>query len=205
MDRYFAWFGLKGSLVLTVLLSAFALALAAVSSSTVRWLCFAAMLMSSIGDIFLMHFQVIERHVPNDFAAGAGCFMLAHLLYTACFGRKISAAGFGYFNGGTAAALAIAAGCLIYFLFVCGNRSQLPLALIYLAIILLNCATVFSYAWSRGIGSPLALLAAVGAVCFLASDLVIGLGVLVNEHRFDYLIWWLYPIGQILLIVGADG
>ena len=203
MDKAFAWFGLKGSLVLTLLLSASALALALAFSSPARWLCFAAMLMSSVGDIFLMHFKVIERNIPNYFVVGAAFFMLAHLLYTACFGLKIREQGSAYINGGTFAALIIAAVCLLYFVSICKNKSQLPLAVVYLVIITLNCMTVFSYAWSRGWSDPLAILAAVGAASFLASDLVIGFGLLANIHRYDYLIWWLYPIGQLLLIIGV--
>ena len=203
MEKHFAWFGLKGALVLTMLLSASALVSAAAVPSTARWLCFAAMLMSSVGDIFLMHFNAIERNIPNYFLFGAAFFMLAHLLYTACFSVKIRASGAAYFNGGAVIALIIAAACLVYFLSVCQNKSQLPLALVYLAIITLNCMTVFSYAWSSGIGKPLALVAAVGALSFLASDLIIGFGLLANIHRYDWLIWWLYPIGQALLIAGV--
>ena len=203
MDKYFAWFGLKGALVLTMLLSLSALGSAMVFPSTARWLCFAAMLMSSVGDIFLMHFRAIEKNIPNYFIFGAAFFMLAHVLYTACFGVKIRANGAAYFNGGAIIALVIAAACLIYFVSICQNKSQLPLAMVYLAIITLNCMTVFSYAWSSGMGRPLGLIAAVGALSFLASDLIIGFGLLASIHRYDWLIWWLYPIGQALLIVGV--
>lgn len=203
MNKYFAWFGLKGSLVLTTLLSASALILAAGFRTPARWLCFAAMLMSSVGDIFLMHFKAIEHRIPNYFVVGAAFFMLAHVLYTVCFGMRIRAAGAAYMNGGAVIAIVIAAACLIGFASACKNPAQLPLAIAYLVIIALNCTTVFSYAWAAGWGRPMALLAAVGAACFLASDLIIGLGLLVRVHRYDYLIWWLYPIGQALLIAGA--
>lgn len=203
MEKYFAWFGLKGSLVLTILLSVTALLLAMMLHTPVRWLCFAAMLMSSVGDIFLMHFKIIEEKIPNYFVIGAAFFMLAHLLYTACFGLKIRMQGSAYLNGGAIAALLIASACLIYFTSICKNKGQLPLAVAYLAIITLNCMTVFSYAWSRGMGDLLAILAAAGAASFLASDLVIGFGLLANIHRYDDLIWWLYPIGQMMLIAGV--
>lgn len=203
MEKAFAWFGLKGSLVLTMLLSALSLVLAVVFRTPIRWLCFAAMLMSSVGDIFLMHFKGIEERFPNFFVVGAAFFMLAHLLYTACFALKICDQGSMYMNGGAAAALVIAVLSLIYFTSICKNKSQLPLAVAYLAIITLNCMTVFSFAWLNGIGDLLAVLAAIGATSFLASDLIIGFGLLANIHRYDYLIWWLYPIGQLLLIIGA--
>ena len=61
----------------------------------------------------------------------------------------------------------------------------------------------FSYAWSQGFSNLLALLAAAGAVSFFVSDLFIGLGMVTGVTRYDHLIWWYYPIGQILLILGV--
>lgn len=201
MNRYFAWFGLRGSLVLTLLMSAYALSMALIFPSPMRWLCFAAMFMSSMGDVFLMRLGRIEEIFPNYFVIGVAFFMLAHLLYTACFGLKIRLGGAAYFNGGTIIALVIAVVCLVYFTGICQNKGQYPLAVTYLIVITLNCMTVFSYAWSQA--RPLALLAAVGALSFLTSDLIIGLGMLAGITRYDYLIWWLYPIGQLLLITGV--
>lgn len=203
MNRYFAWFGLRGSLVLTVLMSAYALVLAAAFLTPVRLLCAAAMVLSSVGDVFLMHEPWIERRFPNYFTIGAAFFMAAHLLYTACFALKIRAQGAAYWNGGAAAALLIAAVCFLYFTAVCKNPKLYPLAVAYLCVITLNCMTVFSYAWSAWRTDGLAIPAAVGALSFLLSDLIIGLGSLAGIRRYDHLIWWLYPIGQILLITGA--
>ena len=47
MNRYFACFGLPGSLVLTGLMSLLALVLALCFPTPARWLCLAAMLFSS--------------------------------------------------------------------------------------------------------------------------------------------------------------
>lgn len=201
MTRYFAWFGLNGGFVLTSLLSLYALALAAVFPSAARWLCAAAMLCSSVGDVFLMHFPSIERRFPQYFVIGAAAFMAAHLLYTACFALKIRALGASYVNGGMVLALAISLLCLAAFLVSCKHREQLPLALIYLLVITVNCMTVFSFA--RASMTLPALLAAAGALSFFASDLIIGLDLLLGVRRFGYLIWWLYPIGQALLITGV--
>lgn len=203
MSKYFAWFGLRGSLVLTLLMSGLAMTLAILFPSRARGLCALAMLMSSVGDIFLMRLDPIVRRYPNYFVIGAAFFMLAHLLYAACFGLKIRVQGASYFNGGAMIALIIAAVCLVYFTAICKNKSQYSLAVAYLVIITLNCMTVFSYAWSGWRSNPTTLLAAVGAVSFLLSDLIIGLGMLAGITRYDGLIWWLYPIGQILLIVGV--
>lgn len=203
MNRYFAWFGLKGSLVLTCLMSLYALGMAALCGTPARFLCFAAMALSSVGDIFLMHFKAIERTFPNYFVIGAAFFMLAHLTYTACFGLRIREGGYRYVNAGVWLALAIAVACFLYFTRACTDRSQYPLAVAYLLVITLNCMTIFSYAFSAWRAQPTAILAAVGALSFLASDLIIGLGMLVGDSRLDHLIWWLYPIGQILIITGV--
>ena len=49
MHKYFSWFGLPGSMVLSGLLSLTALVLALCFHSKDRWLCCAAMLLSTIG------------------------------------------------------------------------------------------------------------------------------------------------------------
>ena len=72
--------------------------------------------------------------------------------------------------------------------------------MIYLAVIGTNLAAAFSYAWAQRKTNPLTFLAAAGAALFFASDFIIGLGMMVRITKWDYLIWWLYPIGQILLI-----
>ena len=205
MDRYFACFGLKGSLVLTCLMSLYALALAVCFPSPVRWLCAAAMLLSSCGDIFLMHFPAIERRFSQWFMIGAGFFMAAHVLYAACYAIKIHNSGAQVFNPGAMTMLVIAAATAVWFVIAAcakGKADRLPLILVYIAMISLGCTMIFSYAWSQGIRNPLAILAAVGAVSFFLSDLIIGLDIVFDGSGLGYLIWWLYPIGQFLMILG---
>lgn len=206
MSKYFEWFGLPGSFVLTLLMSVFALVMALIFPSHARWLCFAAMAFSSVGDIFLMRFGGLDKVFPNYFMIGAAFFMLAHLLYAACFTLRIRESGAAFFNAGAVIALVIAAVCFAYFAKLCmepGRRDQYPLILVYLIIISINCMSIFSYAYSSAGRHPMAILAAVGAVSFLLSDLIIGLGMAAGINQYDHLIWWLYPIGQILIIAGA--
>ena len=206
MDVYFRWFGLPGAVVLTTLLSAFALLRACVDPTPVHWVCFAAMALSSVGDVFLAHLKRLNARFKNCFLIGAVFFMAAHLIYALCYGMKISAAGTAFLNTGTVLAGCIGLLSLVLMLTLCicrQNTKSLPLILIYLAIILFNCTIVFSYAAAQGFSSPSAVCAALGVLSFLLSDLVIGLNLAGNIHRFDKLIWWLYPIGQILLILGA--
>ena len=206
MNKYFAVFGLPGSLVLTGLMSLLALVLAVCFPSPARWLCFAAMLLSSVGDIFLMHLPVIEKNLPNYFVYGAASFMIAHVLYALCYLRLIRGSGAAVLNPGAALMAAIALAVAVYFVVTArglGKLDQLPLILVYIAMIALDCTMMFSYAWSQGLRNPLAILAAVGAVSFFVSDLIIGLGMVMGVRRYDHLIWWYYPIGQILMILGV--
>lgn len=203
MNRYFAWFGLPGSFVLTMLLSLTALLLAVISPKKDRWLVFAAMAFSSVGDLFLMDFGDLDRIFADPFAMGAAAFMISHLIYTAAYRAMAKKHGCRFLNGGAAIVGLIALGCVIYFTKTCMDRNnfgRFGLSMAYLAIISLNLAAIFSYAWARFRKNPLTLLAAAGAASFFASDFVIGLGMLANISRYNYLIWWLYPIGQILLI-----
>ena len=205
MNRYFAWFGLQGSFVLTLLMSLYALALALLGGSPWRWLCFAAMALSSVGDIFLMRFGGLQRIFPNYFAIGAGFFMLVHAVYTAAFGVRIRSAGGALMNAGTLLAIALCAACLAYFLPMAlkpRNLSRLPLVAVYLLVISVACAVECAYAGACWRQTPRAVLSAIGAVSFLLSDAVIGYGMLTGISRHDWLIWWLYPVGQILLITG---
>lgn len=204
MNKYFAWFGLPGSFVLTMLLSLTALVLALLQPKRKeQWLVFAAMAAFSVGDIFLMNFRGLSRYFADSFACGAAAFMVGHVIYTIAYRRMAKARGCRFLNGGAVIAALIAVGCAAYFTRMCvlrQNFGRFPLAMIYLTVITANLATVFSYAGARARRNPAVLLAALGAAAFFASDFVIGLGMLAKISRYDYLIWWLYPIGQILLI-----
>ena len=132
--------------------------------------------------------------------------MVAHLLYALCYARLIRQSGAAIWNPGAMLMVCIAALVAAWFVFSAGKRGrmdQLPLILAYIVMISLDAAMVFSYAWSQGIANPLAILAAAGAVSFFVSDLIIGLGMVMSVSRYDHLIWWYYPIGQILMILGV--
>ena len=207
MHVYFNWFGLPGTLVLTALLSLFALVRAVCSPSAVHWVCFAAMALSSVGDLFMTHLQKMGSRYPNSFTIGAVFFMAAHLAYSLCYGMKVfNTAGAFRWNTGTTLALCIGLAALVLMLTLSirhHRTGSLPIILIYLVIITFNCAVIFTYAWSLHLQTLSALFAAAGVFSFLLSDLVIGLSMAGNIHRFDSLIWWLYPIGQFLLILAA--
>lgn len=208
MNHYFSWFGLPGSFVLTILLSLLALVLALLSPSPSRWFCFAAMAASSIGDIFLMRFHGLERIFPNYFVIGAAFFMLAHLLYFNTYRLLAKKHSYPFMNTGVIIIAVIAVICLVYFTVICTQRAHFDwrryfLAMIYLCMISLGSSMIFSYSFSHMHVNPFSLIAAIGALSFLISDLIIGLGLLAGIPRFDHLIWWFYPIGQVLIILFA--
>jgi len=204
MAKYFAWFGLPGTFVITILLSAFALLRAAVRPKrTDRWICFLAMALSTCGDLFLTNFRGLMRRFPNGFIIGAAFFAAAHALYLIAYRMLAKKRGVWLCRRGAAAGGVIFSGLLAYITWACADRGDFgmyPLALVYLLLICANCGTVLSYAWGSLRKRPWTTLAAVGALTFLASDVVIGLELLAGIDRYDYLIWWLYPIGQLLLI-----
>lgn len=206
MDRFFRCAGLPGALPLTGLMSLLALILAILFPSPARWLCFAAMLFSSVGDIFLMHLPAIEKKLPNYFVFGAASFMAAHVLYALCYYRLIRQSGAAVLNPGAWGMVVIALAMAAWFILSArktGRMDQLPLILVYIVMISLDAGMVVSYAWSQGLQNPLTLLAAAGAASFLVSDLIIGLGMVTGITCYDHLIWWYYPIGQILMIIGV--
>jgi hypothetical protein len=79
---------------------------------------------------------------------------------------------------------------------------MVTLCFVYAIIIGANCVTIFSYAWSvRSWRS----IAALGALSFFISDLIIGLNTLLIPipDNWGDAIWWFYPIGQILILLGG--
>lgn len=71
---------------------------------------------------------------------------------------------------------------------------------IYACVIGASLSLIWSYAYSE---RTVRSVAAAGALVFFLSDLIIGMGALCQVNQFDSLIWWLYPIGQLLLILCA--
>lgn len=207
MNRYFAWFGLPGSLVLTVLMSIYALVLAFIDPTLSRLSCVVAMFLCSLGDILLMDYEPITRHFPKrGFIPGAITFAVAHLVYACAFMWLITEDKHPYFNLGAYAGIAIFVGLGIWVTVTCylrnADKKMLPLCLLYLFFISVNCTTVLSAAVSCG---GIRWISAVGVISFVISDLFISFDRICNIELKNsrMLIWTFYPIGQILLLIGA--
>ena len=206
LNRYFRWFGLPGSLVLTGLLSLLALGMALGWPSWPRWLCAAGMLCSSLGDVILMHYRPITDRLPfRSFEAGATAFMVAHGFYIAAFGTASARLGEISLPALVAGALLFCALLVLLLVLHCRNTQAKPgmtlLCVLYLAVISTCCTVVFTFAWNCGAWG---LISALGATLFLASDAVIGFGQVGGIHipHASAIIWWLYPLGQLGLILG---
>ncbi len=204
MTKYFAWFGQPGSFVLTVLLSLLALGMAVIHRTPARWLCFAAMLCSSFGDIILMNYRGIAGRLPIPrFYAGACCFMLAHLLYIGAVALLLRRTGGRAVTPGLWLGLAVAAAAGAWVIALTLRRPGVnpvtfAVCVAYLCVIAGMLMAVFSYAWTaRG----LRIAAALGALSFFLSDVIIGLDTLAGVTRYNAGIWWLYPIGQLLMLL----
>lgn len=204
MHRFFSWFGLPGELVLTALISLLAIALALAAPTATRLVCIPAMLLSSLGDIILMDYKPITGRLPvRGFIAGASFFAASHVIYTAAFLCSVR----GYFNVGAWLGILLFAVTSAATAVLClgkqnGDRGMIPLGILYLFFIALNFTTVYSCTASRG---GIFFVSALGITLFLISDLIIVLDKIIGTKikNSDLWIWTLYPIGQILLLIGA--
>lgn len=206
MNRFFCWFGLPGSLVLSLLMCLLSVVLAAVLPSVDRIIAVFGMIFWSLGDIILMNYEpVVSRLHVRGFAAGGVSFLIGHLFFITAFIVVLKRAGVNLFNAGTAAAGVMwAAACIILVILSRGKegRDLLLLFCLYLFGIAAVCAFAFSGAVSLG-GKY--ICAGIGGLSFFISDYIIGLNRICGIHfgNDDALIWTLYPIGVILVLIGV--
>jgi len=209
MDRLFSIPALKlpGAFVLTVCMSLFAVALALIFQTADRYLCMAAMIISSYGDILLMNFRGLSKFLLNYFVFGAVLFMSAHILYFTAFLYMIRIGGYPVINAGfyIGLGLIIFTFILLTYLTIKTRNfkiSMFLLCIVYLIFIGANCCIIFSLAYSA---KGMALLTAVGALSFFISDAIIGLDRLadISSPLLYELVWWFYPVGQVLLLIGG--
>ena len=166
--------------------------LALVFRTRSRWMCCGAMVLSTIGDILLLRFDCINALLPiPPFYAGAGVFMLAHLVYTLAYRTQIRNNRFRVVNRGfrICAGLVALVGILVFSQSLVRGQAGLAMVLlcfVYLLLIGGNCCTVVSLAWSaKGWRS----VAAIGAICFFLSDLIISADKLPGECPLRWRNW----------------
>ena len=166
-----------------------------------------AMFTSTLGDYILSGYKPIVSRLPlKGFIAGGGVFAVAHIIYAIAFGYQIYLNEYEFINIGALFGVFIFIALVIIMSLICyrnkPSTQMIVFAFIYLTLICSACTCVFSIAYSsRGIK----IISAIGALFFMISDFIIALDVFgkINiPHRID-LIWTFYPIGQILLLLGA--
>lgn len=187
----------------SILLSLLAVILFLRNRREERKLCMVAMILSSVGDIFMT--DVLKLGSAGTIP-GAAFFILAHIVYAVCFFRAGKRNGYRIINNGftVGVCLTVLATALITILMLAQTgrvQSMYVPILGYLAFIGLNLVSQFSYGFGRK-GSFYFL--PVAMTLFLISDILVFLPILavVQESvKYNLLIWMLYLPAQLLIIL----
>ena len=155
------------------------------------WLIAGGLVFCLIGDIFLMF-------PSNRFMEGLISFLIGHLFYVWAF---ISGSGVGATLG--LLLLFIAGGTLIYWiLFPSLGKMKVPVSLYTIVILIMAWQ-----AWERWISIVQihALLAAIGAVLFLISDVLLAMNRFKKKfHHAHAFILSFYYVAQTLIALSVD-
>lgn len=165
-----------------------------------RKLCMIAMLLSTVGDLFMT--DTFHMGAASTYPGAAG-FILAHIVYAICFtkaskrkGYKIANKGMG---AGIALTLAVVAVLTILMFKVTGSVQGMYFPLLaYLAIIGVNLCCQFSYAVNEK-GRRYWLI--VGMTLFIISDMVVFLPMLNISPEYNDFVWATYAPAQLLIIL----
>ena len=158
-----------------------------------------AMLFSFAGDV------ILNRKVCKDksLVVGGGAFSIAHIFYFFAYNYLILKCQYAYFNVGVVISLGIMFATAIILIMIAKKASkELASGVFYLWISSINYVTITSYSYSA---NSIASIADLGALLFLLSDVIIGLERFANMRSkiMRELVWWLYPVGQIIIIIFA--
>ena len=210
MNRWFDNFPilgkyLPGKIILSFFMLLLAVLLAVFIKTSDRIICIFAMLFSFIGD-FAMNYPSFRKNNPKkSLILGGIAFIIAHLFYFYIFFTKIQENNFSFFNSG--ATFAILLLMFITFFMLIKTKSNRRSKLFYFGILYLwitgiNYIAIFSYASSVKSIESLAFL---GGLLFLTSDVIIGCEQFIHLRSkiARELVWWFYPLGQIILIIMA--
>ena len=168
-----------------------------------RKLCMTAMILSSIGDVFMT--DVLKLGAAGT-VPGAAFFILAHIVYAVCFFRAGKRNHCRIVNNGfiIGVCLTVSAAVLLTVLMfaMTGQMQEMYVPILgYLALIGLNLVSQFSYGFSR---KGRFYFLPVAMTLFLISDLLVFLPMLsiVQESViYDLVIWMFYLPAQLLIIL----
>ncbi len=210
MNRWFENFPIlgkyfPGKIVLSILMLLLSLLMVVIFPSFDRLLCLFALFFSVFGD-FCLNYTPNNRKVTKEgFIVGGVSFIFAHLVFSFAYYFKIDQHGFELVNVGFYTAIVILVLVSAYLIVKSKKRRDHDIfvfGLLYLWMTGINYAIIFSYAFSVKSIESLAML---GGLSFLASDVIIGCERILDYHSklARELVWWLYPIGQIIMILMA--
>lgn len=195
---------IPGKITLSFLMFIFAISMYLIFRTVDRAICILAMAFSFAGDIALNHKKNHNEQSKKDFIIGGIFFIVAHICYCMAYYRKILINNYSLFNIGSIFVISILVAITITILVlnVSKNIKLLIFAITYLWITGINYWAIFSYAFSA---ASLESIVAIGGLMFLASDVIIGLEKFsgLKSKLARELVWWLYPLGQIILIAIA--
>lgn len=147
------------------------------------------LILSSIGDLFLMH--------PKDkFIQGLVAFFLAHIVYSAAFFNETTSFSF------TTLSLLLAIGVIVYlFLLPTLGEMKIPVAVYCIAILFMAWGAIELWSASPYIS---AAYGALGAVVFIGSDLVLAIDRFRSSSAFSrHVIMITYYTAQALLTLSV--
>lgn len=190
---------------MTTLLSLTAIVLAICFCTKDRKIAASAMVCCSMGDIVLAgYFGMDELLESGGFYVGAGIFIVGHLIYIAAYMVQTRANDYTYKNKGFWGGIVFTAAVFVVItVYMVANITFPGIAMygifiLYACIIGVNLSTILLFSYSARSKKS---FAALGVLVFFIFDLVIGRLCGIND--FDVLIWWLYPMGQFVVILCA--
>jgi uncharacterized membrane protein YhhN len=159
-----------------------------------RWLVAAALLFSMGGDLLLLS--------RARFRAGLASFFVGHVCYTLAF----TTAGVAFVPAaGWAVLPALVAAAMLRVLWPHAPRERLPIAC-YVGMITVMAWTAIGRGLAAPTPQPSGLLAALGALVFMASDATLALDRFVRQwHGAHALVMVTYYAAQILLAASVAG
>lgn len=196
---------IPGKITLSFLMLLFSLLLSLIFRTSDRITCFVAMLFSFTGDLMLNYKRNHDDQSKQDLVVGGISFIIAHIFYCITYYQKILSRNYQLMNLGTLAAIIIIAIITISISILSKSQRHSKLfafGIFYLLLTGINYTTIFSYAYST---KSIESIVALGGLMFLISDVIIGLEKFsgLKSKLARELVWWFYPIGQIILIAIA--
>ncbi len=195
---------LTGKSLVNILMVTLALILIILDISPGRIFCFEALIFSALGDAVLeLGFPSRKKNKNRDYIIAGALLSLSHIVFVYAYGAQIKENQYDYYNNGVIFAVLIMVAVTIFILITAKKPSiMIALASVYMIIFGLEFLTIASYAYSA---KSIASLSVVGAMMLLASNVMFELELFsgLESKTARELVWWLYPIGQIIIIIFA--